>query len=93
MISKPNTRAQAVRDAEVVSQRPVHVVECRGGPVQDFDEAERLQAAGAGDLLEQRPQHRGAEMLDRFAPIEGGGRDGPLAPSEHARSTHAEKTP
>ena len=38
----------------------VHAIERRGGPIQDFDETERLQMAGVGDLLEQRPQDRRA---------------------------------
>ena len=47
----------------------VHPVERRRRPVQHFDQAERLQAAGVGKLLEQRPQHRRAQMPDRGAPI------------------------
>ena len=52
---------------------PVHAVEGRRGPVQHLDEAEGAQASGAGKLLEERPQHRGAQMPDRGAPVEHAG--------------------
>ena len=52
----------------------VHAVEGCRGPVQHLDEAERLQAAGVGKLLEQRPQHGRAQMPDRGAPVERTGR-------------------
>ena len=48
----------------------VHPVERGGRPVQHLDEAERLQPSGVGKLLEQRPQHRRAQMPDRLAPME-----------------------
>ena len=51
-------------------RRPVHPVERRRRPVEHLDEAERLQPPGVGELLEQRPQHRSAQVPDRFAPVE-----------------------
>ena len=53
---------------------PVHSVEGGRGPVQHFDQAEGLQAAGIGKLLEQRPQNWRAQMPDRFMPVEIAGR-------------------
>ena len=53
---------------------PVDAIERRGGPVQHLDEAERLQAAGVGKLLEQGAQDGRAQMPDRGAPVEGAGR-------------------
>ena len=49
---------------------PVHPVEGGGRPVQHLDQAERLQATGLGELLEQGLQHRDAQVPDRLAPTE-----------------------
>ena len=51
----------------------VHPVERRRRPVQHLDQAERLEPTGVGELLEQRPQHRGAQVPDRLSPTEAGG--------------------
>ena len=62
---------------------PIDAVERGGGPVEHLDETQRLQAAGIGELLEQRPQHRSAQMPDGFVPVEGtSGRRHPARP-EH----------
>ena len=55
---------------------PVHPVQRGGGPVQHLDEAQRLQLAGVGKLLEKGPQHGSAQVPDCFMPVEwaGGGR-------------------
>ena len=53
---------------------PVDAVEGRRGPIEHVDEAERLQAARVGYLLEQRPQDRRAQMPHRRAPVERPGR-------------------
>ena len=53
----PSPRVEAGRRRRCWS----HPVERRRRPVQHFHEAERLQAAGVGELLEQRPQHRRAQ--------------------------------
>ena len=76
----------------------VHPVEGGGGPVQHLDQAERLQATGLGELLEQRLQHRGAQVPDRLAPTEspctvatvGGARPaaGGARPGARARPQH-----
>ena len=68
---------------------PVHPVERRRGPVQHFDEAERLQAAGIGKLLEQGPQHRRAQVPDRRAPVERTGRRRQLARPQHPGGENA----
>ena len=49
---------------------PVHAVERVGGPVQHLDEAQRLELAGIGELLEQRPENRRAQMPHGQPPVE-----------------------
>ena len=49
---------------------PVHTVEGRGGPVQHLDQPQGLQPSGIGKLLEQSPQHGGAQVPDGGAPVE-----------------------
>ena len=63
----------------------VHAVQCCGGPVQHFDQAERLETGRGGELLKQGLQHRSAQMPDRFAPVERGGR---AAPAPRPRPQH-----
>ena len=68
----------------------VHPVERRRRPVQHLDQAERLEPSGVGELLEQRPQHRGAQVPHRLAPTEAGGVvagvPGGVRPAADARS-------
>ena len=57
---------------EAVEERDlVHAVQRRRRPVKHLDQAQRLQAAGIGKLLEERPQHRSAQVPDGFVPVEG----------------------
>ena len=49
---------------------PVNPIEGGGRPVQHFDQPQRLQATRIGELLEQCPQHRRAQMPDGRAPVE-----------------------
>ena len=67
----------------------VHPVERGGGPVQHLDEAERLQPAGVGELLEQRPKHRRAQMPDRVMPVEFPRRRRGLPRPQHPGREHA----
>ena len=47
---------------EAVEERlAVHAVQGGGGPVEHFDETQRLQLAGVGELQEERPEHGGRE--------------------------------
>ena len=61
----------------------VYAVKGRRGPVQHLDKAEGAQAAGAGDLLEEGAQHRGAQMPSGGAPVERARGRRRLARPEH----------
>ena len=76
--------------AETGEERaPVDAVERRRGPVEHVDEAERLQAAGVGYLLEQRPQNRRPQVPHRGAPVERAGRGRDRARPQDPRGEHA----
>ena len=51
----------------------VHAVEGGGGPVEHFDQAERAELGGGGDLLEEGLDHRDVERPGGGLPVEGVG--------------------
>ncbi len=70
--------------------RPVDAVEHRPGPVERLVDAQRLQAAGRGDLVEQVADHGHVERPGRLVPVEAAVRPvGHVAAPQHPRREDA----
>ena len=67
----------------------VDAVQGVGGPVEDLDEAQGLETTGVGELLEERPEHGGAEVPDGIMPVETASRRRRLPCPEHPRGEDA----
>ena len=74
-IERPQKRLVEIRHRLALIEtgeegRPVHPVERRRRPIQNFDEAQPLQAPGIRDLLEQGAENRSAQVPHGFPPTE-----------------------